>query len=231
MKRALRLLVAVVLVASLAGAARADDPARTWRTIDTPHFWIHFYTLPHGGGEEPVAQRLATVTEYVYSRLTPVLGRGLGRKTHVVITDDIDDYNGFAGVYPYPAVTLYANSPDDRAELNDYDDWLTDLFMHEYTHVLHTGTIGGVCAKAVNACSASGRRHLSAESVPAALGPEGLAVFEETTRALRRAACATRSGTCTCARDARGKFQRSIRSRSTPNQFPSATRLISTARR
>ena len=79
------------------------------------------------------------------------IGTGLRRKTHVVVTDEIDDYNGFAGVYPFPSVVLYANSPDDRAELNDYDDWLTDLFMHEYTHVIHTGTIGGPCAKTVNA--------------------------------------------------------------------------------
>ena len=149
----LRLVVAVALafVSLATGRARADDPARVWRTIETPHFYIHFYTLPHGGGEEPVAQRLATVTEYCYQRLTPMLGKGLGWKTHVVVTDEIDDYNGFAGVTPYPAVTLYANSPDDRAELNDYDDWLTDLFMHEYTHVIHTGTIGGWIASAVNA--------------------------------------------------------------------------------
>ena len=50
-----RLAVALAVAASLAASpARADDPSRVWRTIETPHFFIHFYTLPHGGGEEPV---------------------------------------------------------------------------------------------------------------------------------------------------------------------------------
>src|SRR5256885_215965 len=176
-------LLALLLIALLPAIARADDPSRVWRTIETKHFYIHFYTLPHGGGEEAVGQRLATVTEYVYDRLTPVLGKGLGWKTHVVVTDEIDDYNGFAGVYPFPSVVLYANSPDDRAELNDYDDWLTDLFMHEYTHVIHTGTIGGPCAKTINAVLGLG---LGIVYPPNQFQPrwglEGLAVFEETAR-------------------------------------------------
>jgi hypothetical protein len=223
--RALRLVVAVVVAIAvmlgIASPARADDPARVWRTIETEHFYIHFYTLPHGGGEEPVAQRLATVTEYCYRKLTPMLGKGLGKKTHVVVTDDIDDYNGFAGVTPYPAVTLYANSPDDRAELNDYDDWLTDLFMHEYTHVLHTGTIGGWIAPAVNYVLGLG---LGIVWAPNQLQPrwglEGLAVFEETAR--------TSSGRLRNAiwdmylraQTLEGKFQRLDQISVTPNEFP-----------
>ncbi len=216
-----RLAVALAVALSVAGTARADDPSRVWRTIETPHFYIHFYTLPHGGGEEPVAQRLATVTEYVYSRLTPVLGKGLGRKTHVVVTDDIDDYNGFAGVTPYPAVTLYANSPDDRAELNDYDDWLTDLFMHEYTHVIHTGTIGGVCANAANILLGLG---LGVVLPPNQLQPrwglEGLAVFEETART---AAGRLRNAIWDMylrAQTLEGKFQRIDQISVSPNEFP-----------
>ena len=225
MTSALRLAVAVTLAftiaAALAPAARADDPARVWRTIETPHFYIHFYTLPHGGGEEPVAQRLATVTEYCYSRLTPMLGKGLAGKTHVVVTDDIDDYNGFAGVTPYPAVTLYANSPDDRAELNDYDDWLTDLFMHEYTHVIHTGTIGGWLAVTLNAVLGLG---LGVQVAPNQLQPrwglEGLAVFEETAR--------TSSGRLRNAiwdmylraQTLEGRFQGIDKISAVPNQFP-----------
>ena len=217
-----RLAAVVALLVTVGlGAARADDPARVWRTIETRHFYIHFYTLPHGGGEELVGQRLASVTEYVYSRLTPVLGKGLDRKTHVVVTDDIDDYNGFAGVYPYPAVTLYANSPDDRAELNDYDDWLTDLFMHEFTHVLHTGTIGGACAVTINAVLGLG---LGVVYPPNQFQPrwglEGLAVFEETARTaagrLRNAIWDMYLRTQTLA----GRFQRIDQISVFPNQFP-----------
>lgn len=217
----LAVAVAVAVLLALPSPARGDDPARVWRTIETPHFHIHFYTLPHGGGEEPVAQRLATVTEYCYARLVPVLGKGLRQKTHVVVTDDIDDYNGFAGITPYPAVTLYANSPDDRAELNDYDDWLTDLFMHEYTHILHTGTIGGWIAKTLNIVVGLG---IGTEVAPNQLQPrwglEGLAVFEETARTssgrLRNAIWDMYLRAQTLERRFQGIDQVSV----SPNQFP-----------
>ena len=168
-----------------------------------------------------MAQRLATVTEYVYARLTPVLGKGLGRKTHVVVTDEIDDYNGFAGVTPYPAVTLYANSPDDRAELNDYDDWLTDLFMHEYTHVIHTGTIGGWIVPTVNALLGLGLGIVwSPNQLQPRWGLEGLAVFEETART---AAGRLRNAIWDMylrAQTLEGKFQRIDQVSATPIQFP-----------
>lgn len=210
---------ALALVAP--GVARADDPSRVWRTIETAHFYIHFYTLPHGGGEELVAQRLATVTEYVYERLTPVLGKGLGGKTHVVVTDEIDDYNGFAGVYPYPSVTLYANSPDDRAELNDYDDWLTDLFMHEFTHIIHTGTIGGPCAKTINAVLGLGLGTIyPPNQFQPRWGLEGLAVFEETARTSSGRLRNSIWDMYLRAQTLENRFQRLDQFTHFPNQFP-----------
>jgi hypothetical protein len=176
----MRHIVAVLLLSSV---AQAGDPAQVWRTIETDHFHIHFYTLPNGGGEEKVAQRLATVAEDARKRLLPYLGPGLRRKTHLIVTDNTDDYNGFAGVYPYPSITLLATSPDDRAELNDYDEWLSGLVLHEYTHILHTGTIGGPCAWIVNALLGWGIGIIYA---PNQAQPrfvlEGLAVFEESAR-------------------------------------------------
>ncbi|HEX4459378.1 MAG TPA: BamA/TamA family outer membrane protein [Polyangia bacterium] len=219
--RLLGALWAALSLLAVSERARADDPARAWHTIETAHFLIHYYTLPHGGGEEPVAQRLAVVTENAWRKLTPVLGKGLNKKTHIVVTDDIDDYNGFAGVYPYPAITLYANSPDDRAELNDYDDWLTDLVMHEYTHILHTGTIGGPCAKIINAVLGLGVGTIyPPNQFQPRWGLEGLAVFEETARTaagrLRNAIWDMYLRTQTL----ENRFQRIDQISVSPNQFP-----------
>jgi hypothetical protein len=216
-----RCLVAALLAVGLAAPARADDPARVWHTIETRHFHIHYYTLPHGGGEEPVAQRLAVLGEFVYQRLTPYLGTGLKRKTHIVVTDDIDDYNGFAGVYPYPAITLYANSPDDRAELNDYDDWLLELLMHEFTHILHTGTIGGFCAQAVNAVLGLGLGIVYAPNqFQPRWGLEGLAVFEESARTAAGRLHNSIWDMYLRAQTLEGKFQRLDQFSHSPNQFP-----------
>src|SRR5262249_53361881 len=157
-------------------------------TIDTTHFHIVYYVYPHGGehaGEEQIAQRLAVVAERVHARMEPVLGPGLSerRKTWIVLTDDTDDYNGSATVQPYPVVRLNGVTPDDRTEHNDWDDYLTDLFLHEYTHILHLGTMDGICSTLVNDLLGWG---LGIIYPPNQAQPrfliEGLAVFEESER-------------------------------------------------
>jgi hypothetical protein len=190
--------VAVAVTIAVVGAllvcattvAYADDPARRYRTIQTDHFRITYYELPTtidaGGGEGALAQRLATVAEETHATLSAILGPGLSarRRTEVLITDDVDEANGAATVQPYPQVRLFATAPDDRGELADFDDWLRAIFVHEYTHVLHVGTIGGACATVVNAVLGLGG--LGVLYAPNQTAPrfiiEGLAVFEETER-------------------------------------------------
>jgi hypothetical protein len=182
--RARALALAITLL-GLPSVSRADDVSKLWRTIETEHFHIVYYVYKDGRGEEQIAQRLAVIAEESHKRLVPFLGTGQTkrRKTWVEITDDTDDFNGSATVLPYPLIRLYATSPDDRAELNDYDDWLRGLFLHEYTHILHIGTIGGPCAKIINWVLGWGLGNIYA---PNQLQPrfiiEGLAVFEESER-------------------------------------------------
>ena len=180
--RALALLVALC---TLSSTARADDPAKRYRTIDTEHFHIVYYVYEDGSGEEAVAQRLAVIAEETHAKMVQVLGPGLThkRKTWVVITDDTDDANGSATVLPYPIIRLNATSPDDRSELNDYDDWLRALFLHEYTHILHLGTIGGLCAWVANTFLGLGVGTVySPNQDQPRFIIEGLAVFEESDR-------------------------------------------------
>ena len=81
-------------------------------------------------------------------------------KTHVVVTDDTDDYNGFAGVH---ALSGRSGSTPPRPTIAPSSTTTTTgsrgLFMHEYTHILHIGTIGGPCAPVVNAILGLGARH------------------------------------------------------------------------
>ncbi len=203
--------------------AGADDFARIYRSIETPHFRITYYVFKDGRGLEKVAQRVAVIAEESRRRLVPYLGKGLGsrRRTEVLITDETDDFNGSATVLPYPAMRLFATSPDDRAELNDYDDWLTGLFLHEYTHILHIGTIGGVCATVLNALVGWGVGTIYA---PNQLQPrfliEGLAVHEESERSsggrLRNAVW----DMYLRAQTLEGRFQRIDQFANDPIQFP-----------
>lgn len=72
-------------------------------------------------------------------------------------------------------VRLFVTAPDDLSVLNQYDDWLTTLVTHEYTHILHADHITGVAA-IVNLI-------IGKQWAPNQMQPrwllEGLAVYEE----------------------------------------------------
>ena len=137
---------AAVLAAALAGAALALAPAasagdirQVWRTIETAHFQIHYYE-PHGD----IARKVAASAEMAHATLVDALGHEPEEKTHIVLLDDTDSSNGFASVLPRNRITLYASAPPDNSSLSDNDDWLYNLTAHEYTHIVHLDTIGGI---------------------------------------------------------------------------------------
>lgn len=169
------LLVACCL--ALASRAHAGDPQLRWRSIETEHFRITYHE-PLGAA----VQRLAVVAESAHALLVPLLDHSPRFRTEVLLTDDTDSSNGSATALPYNQVRLYMTAPDDRSELNDYDDWLFALFVHEYTHVLHLDTVNGL-PKWINLLLGFGVNTLYA---PNQVQPrwfiEGLAVFEETER-------------------------------------------------
>ena len=123
----------------VARAAHAGDPKLVWKTIETEHFVIHYY--------EPlldVARRVAAAAERSHAVLVPVFDHEPSEKTLIVITDDTDGANGFASVIPRNRIGLFATAPTSLSSLNDHDDWLYALVAHEYTHILHLDSIGGL---------------------------------------------------------------------------------------
>lgn len=121
--------------------AHAGDPYLEWYTIPTPHFRVTY----HGGLEAP-AQRTATLLEAIHARLSPQLGWSPSQVTEVVLSDVTDSANGSATALPYNTVRLFASAPDDMSPLAEYDDWMSELATHEYTHILHVDNISGIPA-------------------------------------------------------------------------------------
>ncbi len=169
-RRAAALLVALAALA-LPGEGRAQqDPRLVWRTLETPHFRIHFYQQM-----EPIARRVGEVAERAAETLHGPLGWAPDRPVDVVLSDDTDDANGSATAIPLNTVRLFVTAPDDLSVLNQHDDWLSTLVTHEYTHILHTDQISGVAA-IVNAI-------VGKQWAPNQVQPrwilEGLATYEE----------------------------------------------------
>lgn len=139
MRRAWAGFLLLVLALALPAPGDAATPGRRWRTMETPHFLLHFHE-----GLYPLALRAARSLEDAHGRLVPLLGAEPRRRTEVVLADDTDDANGWATASLRPQITLLAEPPDDLSVLGDYDDYVYLLVAHEYVHVLHLGTMSGL---------------------------------------------------------------------------------------
>jgi hypothetical protein len=131
--------LALLWVLLWSSAARAGDGDLVWKTIETDHFVVNYYE-PLGD----VAHRVAVVAERSHRLLAPAFDHAPDEKTLIVLVDDTDGANGFANVTPRNVIRLFATAPTGLSVLNDHDDWMYGLVAHEYTHILHLDTIGGL---------------------------------------------------------------------------------------
>jgi Tol biopolymer transport system component len=152
-------------------AATWLDPELKWKTLETPHFAIHYHTEL-----EEIAKRFAPIAEEVHTTMTKVLKYKLDLPTQVTLLDTTDYGNGFTRVFPYPNIVLYLSDLSGNLHPYKYDNYLRYLFLHEYTHALHLDIAEG---------GASLLRLLFGRVIfPNALSPtfiiEGLATYMET---------------------------------------------------
>lgn len=119
---------------SIAEAPLGED----WGTIETAHFRIHYEQQ-----NRTLAERVAVLAEETHEQITRVFGDTVTSPTEVVIVHDVDTANGTAGVIPYPRMRLFAMAPEADGALGDSDDWLRNLIIHEYIHILHLNAIEG----------------------------------------------------------------------------------------
>ncbi len=163
----------VCVLAAARGAHAAGNPKLLWKSIETKHFRINYYST-----EDEVAEHIGTLCESIYARLEPAVGWSPSEITEVVLTDQTDSANGSATALPYDAISLYVTAPDDMSPLGDVDDWYLELVTHEYTHILHTDHIRGIPAL-IN-------KLIGKTYAPNQVQPhwilEGLAVFEESSK-------------------------------------------------
>jgi len=164
-------LASALLVLFTCGLAAADQDHRwRWRTIETDHMRVHF---PEG--LEEIARRVAVISEETHTRLSSALGHVPRQITHWVLLDDTDYAQGITWVGPNNVIQIWAVGPEDGSELEDYDDWLTTLITHEYTHLVHIDNARGLPAL-INAVM--GHVYLPNQLAPRWL-LEGMAVYEE----------------------------------------------------
>lgn len=120
-----------LLIFSSLNAAVLYHPELKWHTIETEHFYIHYYE-----GEEDTLQIIVNYAEFVHRTLTEKYRWEPTNKTHIVVSDTEDFANGMATVFPYNTIYIYLIPPEVDSVIGYYDDWLYLLIVHEYTHII-----------------------------------------------------------------------------------------------
>lgn len=101
-------------------------------TIKSKHFYIHY---PEGIG--PIADTVRGIAEEQFTNISTRLNWKPKGRTHVVLTDKTDVANGLATVMPFNYIMLQVAHPTADSSLDVYKNYLTLLFAHEFTHIVH----------------------------------------------------------------------------------------------
>ncbi len=134
-------MCAISLCCFYSSSALAVDPFLDWYTFETENFVIHYST-----GNKPTAEKAAVIAEKAHIRLSKELNWQPAEKTELIITDESDLTNGFATPLNFNRTAIFLAPPPPMSTLEDFDDWLTLLITHEYTHVLHLDKVRGAPA-------------------------------------------------------------------------------------
>lgn len=165
--------VAFAQIVAPCEASAYDDPGVTYKTIETPHFEIHYQEQAHA-----LAMRTAVLAEEAHTIYVPLLGWTPATKTQVFINDRLDVANGSATTYARNTMNIYGMPPESDSVLGYYEDWLRVLVYHEYVHVLHLDTTLGI-APYVNSVIG---KILNPNQLMPRWYVEGLATFQESAR-------------------------------------------------
>lgn len=113
----------------------ASDPGRSWFTLETDNFLIHFSSKGKLTEERSeFARNIAEIAEEVRATVAYHTGNLTREKVHIIVADFYDLYNGWAIPFPYNTITIFPTPPHDF-KTND-DNWLRTLILHEYTHIV-----------------------------------------------------------------------------------------------
>jgi hypothetical protein len=136
LRRMPRPLLVLALSLFAVASAAAQDPMRPWagwKSLETPHFRIHF---PEE--YERWAIDVARRVEAVDSAITTLVGYRPSKRVDIVVHDPFVSPNGY--VIPLLEATTtvwWATPPDPRLDIGNYRTWGEMLATHELAHVAH----------------------------------------------------------------------------------------------
>ena len=125
-------LILFACLASYANSFEHFNPARGWSSIEGKHAVVNY---PKNLSE--TAKHALSSAEHILPQLSEYLEWTPESKLQLVLSDQHDFANGYATPIPYNRSVLFVTLPSGVNELQDYDNWLDILILHELTHIIH----------------------------------------------------------------------------------------------
>ena len=113
-----------------------NHPELTWKSLESPHFIVHFYQ-----STEPFAVAAVAVAEEVYQPLEDLYGWHDRAKIDIVLAD-YDDFSNGSADWLGSAVEIW--TPDMRFPFRGSPTWLRNVITHELTHIFSMRKMSGV---------------------------------------------------------------------------------------
>ncbi|GDX83312.1 hypothetical protein LBMAG42_51230 [Deltaproteobacteria bacterium] len=139
------LLLSAVLLAPTSAFAKnvfaQNHPDLDWYSIETEHFVVHYPQSrdttenAHYLTAKWTAQRSAKVAEEMFPRMCAEFNYYLKERVHIVILNQGDDLEGFT-VPAWDWIEISANPGADFYRWRSRMDWLPDVLVHEFAHVV-----------------------------------------------------------------------------------------------
>jgi hypothetical protein len=121
------------LLAGLAASAAAQGPEADWRSVETPHFRVHY-----PAASEAWSLRLAARLESVREAVGREVGYTPAQRIDVVVADPAATANGSAWpLLSSPRVVLWTTPPEAGSSLAHLADWGELVAVHEMAHLAH----------------------------------------------------------------------------------------------
>ncbi len=113
------------------------DPNIVWKEFETESaYWL--FDARH----QEYAEYAVMQFERAKKRVLPLF-KEPSRKMTIVLLDNSDLANGSAQVTPHPIMTLYPVLPSNHSSIGEFNDYLYELLVHEYTHILNMEPVHG----------------------------------------------------------------------------------------
>ena len=122
-----------LLLLLLAPSLFAQGPAHDWRTIELPHFRVH-YPVEYEEWARRAAERLEPIRDAVVTEV----GYAPPQVIDVIIGNPAAEPNGIAWpLTDAPRTVFYAEPPGPGEDVGAYGHWIDLLAVHELTHLVH----------------------------------------------------------------------------------------------